>query len=121
MKSKKGIITSAKMTGTVTVTVHRNAVHSKYRKRYRVSKKYLADPNGHENLREGDEVIISECSPISKNKYCKVTEIVKRVPNVSDLKEEEGLEEALRQKGTEGTEVSDTLKKSENSDTPLAS
>ena len=48
MRTKKGTITSAKMTGTVTVTVHRSMVHALYKKRYRMSNKFLADSNGQE-------------------------------------------------------------------------
>lgn len=83
------------MTGTVTVTVDRKTIHPKYKKSYRISKKYLADPNGHEKLLEGDQVIIGECRPISKNKHFKVVEIIRRVADVSDLREEADLETAM--------------------------
>lgn len=72
------------MTGTVTVTVHRQVMHALYRKQFRVSKKFLADSAGMD-LWEGDEVRIVECRPISKNKRFKVTEIVKKAPRVSDI------------------------------------
>ncbi len=95
MRKKKGIITSAKMTDTVTVTVHRHAFHPIYKKRFRRSKKFLADSKGIEDLVEGDTVVITECKPISKLKKFKVTEVVERIPRVSDIKEEEGIEEAI--------------------------
>ncbi len=94
MRTKKGIITSAKMTGTVTVTVHRSEFHQLYKKRFRVSKKFLADSAGMD-LGIGDSVVITECRPISKNKHFRVTEILKSAPRVSELKEEAGLDEAL--------------------------
>lgn len=95
MRTKTGVITSAKMTGTVTVTVHRSMLHPKYKKSFRISKKYLVDPNGHDKLREGDKVIIGECKPISKKKCFKIVEVLKKVADVSELKEEEGLEKAM--------------------------
>ena len=89
------------MTGTVTVTVHRHAVHPKYRKRYRISKKYLVDTKDFKDLHEGDEVIIGECKPISKNKYFKVIEVIKQAARVSELSEEEGLNTAMNRLGRE--------------------
>ena len=94
MRTKKGIITSTKMTGTVSVEVQSHAFHPIYRKRYRKSKKFLADTNG-KDLYEGDLVIISECRPLSKNKCFKVEEIVQAAPRVSDVKEEADLEKAM--------------------------
>ncbi len=85
MRTKTGIITSAKMQNTVAVTVHRYVMHPTYAKRYRVSKKFLADTNG-QDLAIGDEVTISECRPISKRKCFKVTDVLKRAARVSDMK-----------------------------------
>jgi small subunit ribosomal protein S17 len=97
MRTKQGIITSAKMTGTVTVTVHRSVFHPMYKKRYRMSKKFLADSNGME-LGVGDQVVITECRPISKRKCFKVTEVLKRAPRVSEMAEEKALEGAMQSK-----------------------
>lgn len=124
MRTKKGTVTSAKMTGTVTVTVHRAALHPKYKKSYRISKKYLVDPNGHDNLVEGDQVLIGECKPISKNKCFKVVEILKKMADVSELKEEEGLDKAMnREKKApevkkEAEEAKDAKKAEEKKNTP---
>lgn len=90
MRTKKGIITSAKMQDTVTVTVHRSMFHDKYKKRYRVSKKFLADSKGFD-LAIGDEVLIAECRPISKRKHFRIQEITKQAPRVSELQEESAL------------------------------
>ena len=68
-----------KMTGTVTVTIHRSVFHPKYKKRFRSSKKFLADTNGMD-LGMGDMVTITECGPLSKRKCFKVTAIVKAAP-----------------------------------------
>jgi len=76
MRTKRGIITSAKMQGTVTVTVDTSRMHKIYKKRYKQSKNFLADSKGFDNLKEGDEVEIVECKPLSKRKRFKVTEVI---------------------------------------------
>ncbi len=83
MRTKTGTISSTKMQNTVTVTVHRYVVHPTYGKRFRVTKKFLADTNGHQ-LHTGDEVTISECRPLSKRKCFKVTEVIRKAP-VTDV------------------------------------
>ena len=75
MRTKRGIVTSAKMQDTVTVTVHTSKVHKLYKKRYRQSKNFLADSKGFD-LKEGDEVEIAECKPLSKRKRFKVTSVL---------------------------------------------
>ena len=97
MRTKTGVITSAKMIGTVTVTVHRSVYHPKYKKRFSSSKKFLADSRGVADLGVGDEVVIAECRPISKNKHFKVAEVLKRAPRVSELKEERDLAKVTKQ------------------------
>ncbi len=67
MRSKQGIITSDKMNKTRVVTVHSYKVHQKYRKRYRVSKKYYAD-DPENKFKTGDAVTIYETRPLSKLK-----------------------------------------------------
>ena len=89
MRTKIGTITSTKMQNTVTVTVHRAVMHPTYSKRYRVSKKFLADSAGQENLGVGDEVVITECRPLSKRKCFRVTEVLKRVPRTAELRTED--------------------------------
>jgi small subunit ribosomal protein S17 len=94
MITKHGIVTAAKMTGTVTVTVHRQVIHPLYQKGYRLSKKFLADSKGMD-VYVGDEVLITECRPLSKRKRFKVTEIIKAAPRVSELAEEKALHEVI--------------------------
>lgn len=101
MLTKRGIVTSAKMTGTVTVTVHRQKSHPLYRKSFRVSRKFLADTNGLE-LGVGDEVLIAECRPLSRRKRFKVTEILKQAPLVGEIAEEAGLVEAMHPSASSG-------------------
>ena len=84
MRTKKGIIGSTKMTGTVSVTVNRFVLHPIYKKRFKQSRKFLADTNSFD-LFVGDEVEITECRPLSKNKYFKVTSIIKAAPRVADI------------------------------------
>lgn len=110
MRTKIGTITAAKMTDTVTVTVHRSVFHPLYRKRYRVSKKFLADTKGMKDLGLGDTVLITECRPLSKRKCFKITEVIKRAPRVSDIMEEGEIEGVMkhRKKATDTPTVSDT-------------
>lgn len=88
MRTKSGTVTSAKMKNTVTVTVHRSVMHPVYGKRFRVTKKFLADTNGME-VHEGDEVVITECRPLSKRKCFKVTEVTKKAPQLEEFLEGE--------------------------------
>lgn len=105
MRTKTGIVTSAKMTGTVTVVVHSQLMHPVYKKRFRVSKKFLADTNGMD-IHEGDQVTITECRPISKNKHFKVTEILVAAPRVDEISEEKDLEKALNRKADTSADTS---------------
>ena len=62
-----GTIISNKMQKTVVVRVERIKEHPKYKRRYRVHKKYKAhDERGEYKI--GDKVVIEECRPISKEK-----------------------------------------------------
>jgi small subunit ribosomal protein S17 len=42
MRTKKGIVTSAKMTDTIVVSVHAYKIHPKYKKSFRITKKFYA-------------------------------------------------------------------------------
>lgn len=68
MRVKKGIVTSNKQERTLVVTVHTYKNHPKYKKRYRVSKKYHVHNPENEKFNIGDEVIFQETRPISKLK-----------------------------------------------------
>ncbi len=62
-----GKIVSDKMQKTVVVETERTKEHPKYKRRYKVNKKYKAhDEKG--EFKVGDRVIIEECRPISKGK-----------------------------------------------------
>ncbi|MCK5123166.1 MAG: 30S ribosomal protein S17 [Candidatus Pacebacteria bacterium] len=66
-KGKVGIVVSDKMDKTVVVKIDRLKMHAKYKKKYKVSKKYKAHDEGNE-FKIGDKVMIMETKPISKDK-----------------------------------------------------
>ena len=63
----KGKVVSDKMQKTVVVEIKRAVYHPKYQKRYFISKKYKAHDEKNK-FKEGDEVIIQETRPQSKDK-----------------------------------------------------
>lgn len=67
-----GEIVSNKMQKTVVVRVERIKEHKKYKKRYKVAKKYKAHVENGEEYEVGGKVIIEECRPISKEKRWQV-------------------------------------------------
>lgn len=67
MRTKTGTVTSKKMDKTLVLTVHSYKNHPKYKKRYRVSKKFYAH-NPENKYEEGDKVTIYESRPLSKLK-----------------------------------------------------
>lgn len=97
MRTKTGTIVSAKMKNSVTIVVHTHAMHPIYKKRFRTSKKFMADTNGMD-VYAGDLVEITECRPLSKNKHFKVTKILQAAPRVSEIAEETELTAALQSK-----------------------
>lgn len=72
MRTKTGIITSNKMAKTLVVTVNTYKNHPKYKKRYKVSKKFYAHVDDALQYQIGDEVTIAETRPVSKLKRWKV-------------------------------------------------
>ena len=66
-KGKVGIVVSDKMDKTVVVKIDRLKTHSKYRKKYKISKKYKAH-DAENKFKIGDKVEIMEVKPISKEK-----------------------------------------------------
>lgn len=67
----KGEVVSAKMDKTVVVKVDRTLLHSKYLKRFTVSKRYKAHDEANA-YKEGDLVLIEEARPMSKTKRWRV-------------------------------------------------
>ncbi|PKL36310.1 30S ribosomal protein S17 [Candidatus Peregrinibacteria bacterium HGW-Peregrinibacteria-1] len=68
MRQKKGEVTSTKNDKTLVVTVHHYENHPKYKKRFRISKKYHVHNPENTKFMEGDEVTFYETRPISKLK-----------------------------------------------------
>ena len=67
----KGTIVSNKMQKTVVLEVERVKEHPRYKRRYKVHKKYKAHYDEGE-FSMGDKVIIEENRPISKDKKWRV-------------------------------------------------
>jgi len=67
-KKLQGIVVSDKMQKTVVVLVERVKEHPKYKRRYKIHKKYKAHDENKE-YKAGDKVIIEETIPISKDKH----------------------------------------------------
>lgn len=69
----EGLVVSDAMQKTLVVRVDRIVVHPKYKKHYRVSKRYKVHDEK-EQYTVGDKVRFSECRPISKSKRWRVIE-----------------------------------------------
>ena len=70
-KKFNGIVVSDKMDKTIVVKVDRVKQHTKYLKRYTVSKKYKVHDEKNQ-YKEGDKVNFVECRPLSKDKKWRV-------------------------------------------------
>ena len=73
MRSKKGEVVSKSGNKSIVVEVHSYKVHPKYKKRFRVSKKFHAHDEGNK-YKVGDEVTIFETRPLSRLKRWTVTQ-----------------------------------------------
>lgn len=62
-----GVVVSDKMDKTIVVETVRLKTHPKYRKQYKVSKRYKAHDEKNQ-FKEGDKVVIVETRPLSKDK-----------------------------------------------------
>jgi len=70
-QSFKGVVVKTAMKDTVTVAVSRFVQHPKYKKFLVRTKKFLVHDEGN-TVKEGDEVTIVACAPISKRKSFKI-------------------------------------------------
>ena len=70
-KQLTGAVVSDKMSKTLVVKVERTKEHLKYKKRFKVHKKYKAHYDQGE-YKIGDNVVIEECKPVSKEKRWRV-------------------------------------------------
>ncbi|MDB5265080.1 MAG: ribosomal protein small subunit ribosomal protein [Parcubacteria group bacterium] len=67
----RGTVVKTAMKDTATVSVSRYVKHPKYQKFQILTKKFLVDDKGN-TAKEGDEVTIVACAPISKRKSFKI-------------------------------------------------
>ncbi len=74
-RTKTGIVVSDKMAKTVVVQIDELKRHAKYKKSFKVSKKFKAHDENNE-FKIGDKVEIEETRPYSKDKYFKVVKKV---------------------------------------------
>lgn len=72
MRIKTGTITSNKMAKTLVVKVDSYVNHPKYKKRFKVSKKFYVHTEDAGKFNIGDTVSIAETKPVSKLKRWKV-------------------------------------------------
>jgi len=72
-----GIVVSDKMDKTRVVKIEYNILHPLYKKYIKKTKKYKAHDENNES-KIGDVVKIVYTRPISKDKFCKMVEIIKR-------------------------------------------
>jgi small subunit ribosomal protein S17 len=71
LSKKKGVVVSDKMKKTIIVAVNMFKAHPKYRKKYKVTRRYKV--HDEENrYKVGDVVEIIPCRPMSKDKAYKV-------------------------------------------------
>ncbi|MCX6781514.1 MAG: 30S ribosomal protein S17 [Candidatus Magasanikbacteria bacterium] len=69
-----GTVVSAAMNKTVVVNIESRKLHPKYKKYYRVNKKYhVHDEKG--TAKTGDKVVFVECRPISKTKRWRLVSV----------------------------------------------
>ena len=67
MRTLKGVVTSNKMDKTAVVSVYTYKTHAKYKKKYRVTKKFYTHDETNTCV-EWDHVLIKESRPTSKLK-----------------------------------------------------
>ena len=77
VKVREGVVVSDKMDKTVVVSVSRLVKHPRYKKYVKRRKRYKAhDEENRCNL--GDQVVIAETRPLSKDKRWRVQRIVEK-------------------------------------------
>ena len=78
-KQKTGMVVSDRMAKTLVVRVTRLVRHPVYQKVIRRSKKFKVH-DADKKARVGDEVLIEETRPLSKDKRWRLVEIIRRSP-----------------------------------------
>jgi small subunit ribosomal protein S17 len=72
----EGIVISNKMAKTIVVNVTRFKIHSKYKKQYKVAKKYKVHDEK-QIAKIGNQVFFEECRPLSKEVKWRLIKIIK--------------------------------------------
>jgi small subunit ribosomal protein S17 len=76
-KERIGVVTSDKMTKSITVTVERRVMHPKYHKFVKRTSSFMAhDEKGEAHI--GDTVRIMETRPVSKLKRWRLVEVIEK-------------------------------------------
>ncbi|MBI4837500.1 MAG: 30S ribosomal protein S17 [Candidatus Portnoybacteria bacterium] len=79
----RGVVVSDKMDKTVVVAATRLKEHPKYRKRYKLTKRYKAHDEKNE-FKVGDKVLIQEIRPMSKEKRWIVKGLVEKSESMEE-------------------------------------
>ena len=77
-KEKVGLVVSNKMEKSIVVEIERKVKHPKYGKFVKKSSRFVAHDENNE-CSEGDKVKIAETRPLSKNKCCRLVEVIEKV------------------------------------------
>ncbi|MEL7020160.1 MAG: 30S ribosomal protein S17 [Bacteroidota bacterium] len=76
-KTRIGVVSSAAMDKSITVSIERRLRHPIYGKYVKKTKKLMAHDETND-CKVGDTVRIEECRPLSKRKRWKLTEVLER-------------------------------------------
>ncbi|MGH7249822.1 MAG: 30S ribosomal protein S17 [Minisyncoccia bacterium] len=72
-----GVVKSNKGAKTIIVAVQTHKIHPLYKKRYLLTKRYMAHDSKNE-AKVGDRVSITECRPLSANKRFMLTKVIEK-------------------------------------------
>ena len=82
-RTLEGIVVSDKMMKTAVVEVSFSKKHPKYLKYYKVSNRFKAH-NENNEYKTGDQVVISETRPLSKEKRWTIVSLIKKGVNSTE-------------------------------------
>ena len=80
-KERTGVVVSDRMQKTVVVALERTVMDPKYKKYLRRRTKVKAHDENNQ-CRNGDQVVIVECRPLSRDKRWRVSKVVERAKTV---------------------------------------
>jgi small subunit ribosomal protein S17 len=104
-KQLQGTVVSDKMQKTVVVSVERIKESAKYKRKYKMDKKYKAHVN-EVACQTGDKVAIEECLPISKEKRWVVVKKIAAAEKLEKLPEVDEVETSSSPSAVDETETS---------------